>query len=1067
MSSTCEFCACQEFWSSPTVVTQGPLDTCLACSHTRIEHGPIPPALDCAAEHCDCALFALTTRESRLFSCLCRCRHPWGDASGSAVAGGAGDPVRLVTAAPIPSSVGLPLTSPDPKPKRRPRAPQSVVFTTRILLFVADPVVPFVAPRGCPGLASLGLAPDFNVLSFNPVLYSALVSHMDELHLVIEITLSDDDTLPPNLLRLIMKAVKTHILRQGNSLDTSGAQLPPQVPEFRLLAAAKPPARRKRDRSSSSLPGQPSTETVHFVHNDVYEDTFQLSSLTRAGVSVLNSKHILVCPGHPAWHLTLPVDDALVSPSDDVNVSCEPGDKHPCSTIRAVEYYSSPAAPVPTITPGRCRAICSPSLPTRLPGPSHHERHPPSVKPDLPAAYSDSEQGVAPGHRAAAHDDDDWFPDSDAGRRRSASPVRSYTARSGSEASSRPSLPRPRRGFVRFSPPAGFTHPAPGHAPATPSRRSLHHVDPFDRFLQDIAAQAEDPSNLIPDLQLDVAPTPPSTRRLIEELELDLMHDSSDSDTQSVPDADAPAVVDGPAAASPYADWPVFHAGLVQHLDSTIDKVIIHSRCAELTFFPDGDPPTVPVGRVMSHVLLYLLSAPSPTDRDLNRHIQSEFNTPKIACRSVTLQNLLCFRYNDLYIGKSFGQGPERAIITQTLKHMLDPSDPARGPTLWRKRGDYYYPCKSVPVDPTPEESAFIRACGVVAVWALLRLGYIPYIDPVFLFLILCRHFLRRSLRDPAVLGRIFDKPFLALAARDCYPVLQLFPDHFADPVPALHSSKPAETLHARLWACGVSPTAPRAENEHVPIALTLISTALFDMNLPRLADPPEWDAFFDGFNLDLTFGRRKAYYLSTAFYNFLGTATEDGTITALKHLVIGLCCAPPEKADVAPRLRVAPPQGPLDHLLPLLEKIHLLVDNYVSGVGHPPSLVTLLGLDPAEAGNALLRLLLFVRAACATPFLAPAEPGDIDYPITLYLSLPERNDAEGRVLVHDVHAFKFATCGFSVVFFFNDALRRLVDESIDLLSSSPSASPPVDTPFGDFLHSQLVHLDHASFNHV
>ncbi|EJD47814.1 hypothetical protein AURDEDRAFT_163270 [Auricularia subglabra TFB-10046 SS5] len=1199
MSDTCGFCACQLFWWNPPAgqatqqacrptprfrfheltasrsasQTQSPAanDICAACSHTRIEHGPIPPTFNCAQLSCPCLAFQLASRSDRLFSSLCHCGHPWavhrrspavgathpsvshvshplhdppsssqsilaaqpaasssattitlfgstlpGSAQQSANAqrvksakrhrtssnvlprGSVGSrtsppaPVRVVSSiprAPIPSTSSLPAATRQPstsltsaadvEPRGRGRPPAQPTLTTRILVLVADPTTPFARPRQFPSLASLNLAADFNILRFIPSHYPVLVQRLDELHLVIEVTLTAAETQPPLLLNTIWSTVESHLRRHDYRLDTSGAQLAPQVNRFRLLIPCKTPAaktKKTRKTAVDSQPAQPAT--IQFTHNDVYDTTFQLSNITRASASVLGSKHIVVCPGDPSWLIYGPVDDPALSLRDDVAVAVEPTFDHRCSVIRHIDYYSTPSAPHPSVVVGRCRLICQ-SPPASVAEASHSgRRQSPMQLDNAPAQESDDPEGQHTWYadydedNRYAPDDDDWLLPPH--RRRSASPER------------RPSYDNPpgpsthRRGVVPFSPPAGFPPPSSTRPPRTPVRDAS--AAPYDRFLEQLVAHAQDPLSVLPDVQVDLTPTPPPGR-ISDVIEVSDSDHSPHRPTQPArptrtaqPDDEDPLVagVADPepslSASNRYGQWHGYLASLTRYLGSMVRKVDGATRTVAFScpapVEDEGDSKaksTPPPGRVMGRILRYLTSSMRCSEDYIINQIRDEFQTPELSCHGITMQNLLCNSYNVFRIGRASGPGTERALITDTIRFFVESSGRPEL-SLWRQRGDhYYYPFKALPVDPSDTELNAIRTCGFASAWALFRLGYIPFIDPIFLLLGLVRILLSRHLRDPAILGLLLDNDFVALAAREDLPVLRLYPEFSTEPLPAQDSSKAAELLHARLIALGINPTAPRAPKDHTLIGLALFSFVIFGMSFSRHADPPEWDAFFEGFNVDFAFDNPRAKSSPLALFNFMGPAPEQRVISVLKHIVIALCCPPPSADDVRARLRLAVP--PFDMLLPLMESLRLLIEDYLAGVGHPADLVPLLGLDPTDH-NPHLRPTLFVCAISGMPFLRPCEETDVQYPLEIQVDLPTDDDDPLHELVHDVRPFKFVTCARAIRFIVNDALHDFVSDSVALIQSkSASQRTPGDTPFANFLHSQLVNTDPAAFN--
>ncbi|EJD40065.1 hypothetical protein AURDEDRAFT_170840 [Auricularia subglabra TFB-10046 SS5] len=1159
----CGFCGCANFWWTPPPPTPGvpppqtplPHDPCSYCSHTFLEHAPIPQTGLCRGDRqsCRCRAFLLASRGRRLFNCTCQCGHAFAEHVALPDAAARLTPAPTTSVAPTPavvrpsafsapasggalapsmSHVVLPPPSPAQPPPRAPApsassaasptrahaielftvaaegvgtanqqrrdaaarhrvpggptprgaigsrvqppppvhavpssshapAPSSASTTsarhsaapysatdldqptrprkrgpkpnakanelhTRVIIFPVDPSQNFDLPSSFPPLDELGLQPGFNCISFLPVHYDVFVQRMRDLNLVFEINLDASKTDPGSLHAAIMDAILRFLQENGFTLDTSRNPPAPGSTTFRLLTPRKhtytpksssSPATSTSRAGPSSVPAPPPAPVkrtvIRFASMEVSADVLSLRHLTRKAASVMESGDIYAAPKLIEWFLHgLLTARRFARPSDVVVALGTLA--HPCFPIRAVDYYRDPGSREPGVVAGRCEAICQ-----RLSSSRSTERNSPMPL-DEHADANDN-----------AHDD---FPDHQS---QWPAPDYDHDAFMGDSAE------------WDFTPLQPLATQQDSRSPAT------------YRFLQQLSAHVQNPASLAPDLHVPLSPSPPrrpgahATSSVIE------LSDHSDTDSSAQSDT-APTAphdhdhdqgdhADDPPAQPPtYDNWQVYNLAFSDHLARIKHTARPPHGAAYFVYKLKPDKPSV--GKVMGRILLYLSAPMRHAADDIAQLIQDEFSpgSDDVTCEEMTLKNIaLCKNYFKVQEGS--GPGPERMTISATLLYFVSNAD------YWHARHGHYTPRKRAPIDPNDEELLRYRAAGLAAAWALLRYGYIPFIDPAFFFLLLAWHFLSLPLKSPSLLELLVDEPYLALVAPDKIGALKLWPKLHTDPLPAPDSSADAQTLFTLCCDVNIDPRRPRRLDEHKSYTLAVFSYALFEVNLCHTTELPEWEAFFQGFNLDIAFANKPSHacMLSRCFYTFQGDIGEPATIAALKNLSIALLCPPPDPHSIIARLSA---YASLQRYAQLAEQVLELVTAYLLGVGHPQGAAELLGLEPTPDPQCNLRSSIFVRTVLGTPYLPPAQPDDTDYSLVISLVTPiPRVRASNPELGDDVQPFTFATCGRAIDMPVNDAFRVLVADSIAILRNSPPADPSPDTPFHNVLHSQLI----------
>ncbi|EJD51499.1 hypothetical protein AURDEDRAFT_159233 [Auricularia subglabra TFB-10046 SS5] len=962
-----------------------------------------------------------------------------------------------------------------PKPRGPGRPPKPSKVDTILLLFPCTVSARFSPDSPFPSLADLDLPADFNLYEFDPLRYSLLVSRMTVLGLAIHLELTGSEAEPPRLWYAVQDRIVEHMAlntlalyppQRDSAAETANAtEDDPEVQQvalFRLLKSKK------------------HGDNVRFILNNVDPDTFSIADIKRAAASVNKSGHLYACPRENSWYICGPVHLRALNNAAAAAIALS-SPFHHCFVIRVVESVS-PSNLQRVVVAGRCGAICgafgadsdavqpepAPSAtasrrarsnsPMRVD--DHSSSHPIASASQSRPASSVSAQGPLPGppvHSIASEFFDfESLPPSPP-------PVPSPST-----------LPLVTPQVIPFSAGSALVPPplSPGQLPVDAAR-----------FLDQLSAFSQTP---LTSFHLPSSPSPPrQTVRSPPALPQDAQHPivvSSDDEDDADPGADgtlsdismSSEIQIVPPPPEDYSSWQPAYRRFKAYLASCHPDVptAIATR-AEFVYAVPPETGHPSLGFSMSQLLRLLHNR--PPDRkldaaDATARLRRRLNTDAVSCRNISLKQLFCCSKNHFRIGPAFGPGTERTLLAATISSLASEAD---YPGLWCDSGQYKIPFKRVSANPSSEERRSYEAAGTASGLSLVRLGYIPIVHPAFLLLLLASKFLDVPLCDPTVLELLLDAEWLAVVDPRTHNILRLWPRHHKAVIPARASSPEAGLLHAHFDDLGFSPTSPRTRREHYEFGLGLFCKVLVGINLLRHVPPPEWTAFMKGFDVELSFRAAVSpdhrTTLSTALlHNHASHAIPvKSYISNLRRILIGVCCPPPSRADLTPRLTVDPTALVVDE--PLAGKLETLVRHYLSGDGHPPSLVDALGLDHTLKLSSDVRASLFVRAINGTHFLPPYDPADLDSRFYISLSLTPNGfravsaDSAVPIGCGDVLAFKFSTCDRSMSAYPSASLRALVDRSLDELRAvrpdKPPETPPahIDTQFCLFLHGQLL----------
>ncbi|EJD32185.1 hypothetical protein AURDEDRAFT_178784 [Auricularia subglabra TFB-10046 SS5] len=257
----------------------------------------------------------------------------------------------------------------------------------------------------------------------------------------------------------------------------------------------------------------------------------------------------------------------------------------------------------------------------------------------------------------------------------------------------------------------------------------------------------------------------------------------------------------------------------------------------------------------MSFIFRLLLDD-SVTPDEIDDRLSSHFGDQVVRCENVSLKSLFCVRDNIFKLGKGLGPGPERTAIAESLEALsqaLSPSD------LWLAQGDYRVPHMPPWRTASADELSSFRACGLAAALALIRLGHIPLLHPLFLYDLLLSKLLQLPINHPAVLDCLCDLPLIDAVDNSAYGPLSLFPSDHSTPFPPRTASTHAASLHTRLIELNFNPTTPRTPTTHRQLRQAVFCFTLFGTPLSRAQPPAEWLAFLEGFDYDVSFGNRSS----------------------------------------------------------------------------------------------------------------------------------------------------------------------------------------------------------------
>ncbi|EJD44605.1 hypothetical protein AURDEDRAFT_166391, partial [Auricularia subglabra TFB-10046 SS5] len=498
---------------------------------------------------------------------------------------------------------------------------------------------------------------------------------------------------------------------------------------------------------------------------------------------------------------------------------------------------------------------------------------------------------------------------------------------------------------------------------------------------------------------------------------------------------------------------------------------------AYLQYYPTTADTPHSLGTVMSSIFHMLLNSTLDAD-DIAERLEEQFTQDVVRSDQLSLRRLFGCDTNIFKLGKGLGPGPERTAIAETL-------DALTPPALWHTQGDYRVPRLPAWSTPSKTDLDAFRACGLACVWALIRIGQIPLLHPLFLFLLLVSTYLGLPVNHPTVLSLLSDIHLVAALAPESKGPLSLYPPHHSDRLPPENSGPDAAALWDRLRSLEFDPSSPRTEAVHEQIRQALFSVALLGIPLARSAVPQEWLAFLEGFNFNVSFrsGPKLVDIFISSATRSAGTDEPPLVIHQLKHILRGLSCPSATRPDILDRLHVELPDDVSDADTEVAFDVLSLITNYLSGDAHPRPLLHLFPLDP-DRRSPTLRPMLFAACVTGSPYLSPApqhasqkhdtrfEARPVIFIPPTYLSCPTLQLSFTFSPTHlaadftGVPPMRFTTCLRSVVIYVNPAFRALVLRSQQQINAHAHAHPdalPCDTDFDVYLHSQLVSESSAS----
>ncbi|EJD34129.1 hypothetical protein AURDEDRAFT_176823 [Auricularia subglabra TFB-10046 SS5] len=941
-----------------------------------------------------------------------------------------------------------------------------------VIVFPCDVTDALAFQPPFPSLQPLGLRRDINRLKLNPILYDHFVQSMTKFGLSFRLTLPPEKCSPGNDFH---DAVTTSVIEH---LDSRGIHLHPEsasqshLPKFKIL----------RPRASGS--------NVMFKPYIVSQDVLTVQHITSTK-GIAGKKQLLLAPADVASQLLGPVNFAQLSVAQ-ASAFASLLSYHYCFALRVIEYLSLLASTTPALTPGLCSAICSAMHPAPRQQPDDELDL--AFDPDFPDF--DSQSSHSRSSSAMQVDNFELTP----------SPRRALFAQpAGPSAHSRPASPVSHAGPPFFSPtpaprtpgpsivPFAADHPDPLHLAASPSLDLL----PRDaaRLLADFTALAQAPLFLSHCPALSPTPSPPAEPTYVPS---DTASDRSASRASGTRPADQSAALDYDSDVeliysfdSDYSNSALHHAAFHTMLTDNLPKPASSpDKTAALLYTVPGEKPDPSLGFVMSAVFRGLMSHrndPDYVDVGLLEKLSGPRNlrVEHLHFRNLSMRQLFCVPNNFFRVHGAFGVGVLRSLASQTLLTFACP-DPTDGNLndyigLWTASGSYMVPTKLLSTNPNTAQCLLYAAAGAAAGYSLVQLGYIPVVHPALLLILLVSHYLNLDANDPTVIALLVDSCWLAHVDPPLHQVLSLFPNSHKAPIPPRDSSPAAAALHTRLADIGFNnPSHPRTAADHRQLTLALYSVAILGVNLTRQPPPPEWKHFLRGFNRDLSFvsknKRKKAQpdfspFIADLFFQtppLTPPLSEGARILRLRRILLRACCPPAFAPEVTQRVLTDEGDSPLEH--ELLQNLRVLFDHYIFGTGHPPDVAAAIPprADPLALSLAALpnfRPSLFVSAVNGTHFLPPCSPEETDY--HFHLKLRHLHPEEIRP-AGDVQAIKFSTCFHSMLFPVTpgarDSLYDLVDRSLHLLraaqaspSFKPGQRPDIDTPFCNFLHSQLL----------